>query len=207
MTEEPIQIVLAGGASGGHVFPALAVGEIVLHRGGTVDFVGSPDRMEARIVPEHGFPFHALPARPLVGRGIGGRVSSLLTLLGASFRARHLLRHLRPDALLATGGYVSAAPVLGARTLGIPVLLLEPNVEPGLTNRLLSRVSQGACVAFSETGKALHCPSRLTGVPVRRSFFAVPASLPPAPPGFSSSWGEAKAPRSSTAYSPRPWPR
>lgn len=182
MAGSQLKILLAGGASGGHVFPALAVGEVIHRRGGTVEFVGSPDRMEARIVPERGIPFHGLPARPLVGRGLGSRLAALLTLSSASLRARSLLRRLRPAAMLATGGYVSAAPVLGARTSGVPVLLLEPNVEPGLANRLLSRVSQGACVAFSEAGQALHCPVRLTGVPVREPFFAVPGALPPDPP-------------------------
>ena len=183
---EPVRsrprVLLAGGGSGGHVFPALAVGEAVRRRGGHVEFVGSPDRMEARIVPERGVPFHGLRARPVVGRGLAGRASALLTLVGSSWRARRLVKDLDADVVLATGGYVSAAPVLGARLAGRPVVLLEPNADPGLANRVLSRLARAACVAYPETARSLRCPSWITGVPVRELFLAVPAELPPHPP-------------------------
>ena len=175
-------MLLAGGGSGGHVFPALAVGEAVVRRGGAVAFVGSPDRLEARLVPERGIAFHALDARPLVGKGPLARVAALWTVAGSALRARRLVRALGSDVVLATGGYVSAAPVLGAWLAGTPVLLLEPNAEPGTANRWLSHLARAVCVAYPETGRSLHCPSHVTGVPVRQAFFAVPTTLPAHPP-------------------------
>ena len=179
-----LHLLLAGGGSGGHVFPALAVAAAAQRRGARVSFVGSPQGFEARLVPERGIPFHALPARPVVGRGLLGKVKAGLTLLASTWRGLGLARRLRPDAVLGTGGYASAAPVLGARLSGRPIVLLEPNAEPGAANRQLSRWAAGACVAFRETADELACTSWLTGVPVREELFAIPDGLPAGdPPG------------------------
>jgi UDP-N-acetylglucosamine--N-acetylmuramyl-(pentapeptide) pyrophosphoryl-undecaprenol N-acetylglucosamine transferase len=173
-----LHLLLAGGGSGGHVFPALAVAAAAQRRGAEVSFVGSPQGMEARLVPEHGIAFHALPAKPVLGRGPLGKASAALTLVASTWRARRLAVRLQPDAVLGTGGYASAAPVLGARLAGRPVVLLEPNAEPGGANRLLSRFAAGACIAFRDTADELACPSWLTGVPVRDELFAIPEGLP-----------------------------
>jgi UDP-N-acetylglucosamine--N-acetylmuramyl-(pentapeptide) pyrophosphoryl-undecaprenol N-acetylglucosamine transferase len=89
---------------------------------------------------------------------------------------------LRPDAVLGTGGYASAAPVLGARLAGRPVVLLERNAEPGAANRQLSRWAAGACIAFRDAADQLACTSWLTGVPVRDELFAIPDGLPSGDP-------------------------
>ena len=173
-----LHVLLAGGGSGGHVFPALAVASALSRRGGRATFVGSPTGFEATLVPERGIPFHALPARPLLGRGPIDKARAALTLVASSWRARRLARELEPDAVLGTGGYASAAPVLGGRFAGRPIVLLEPNAEPGAANRLLSRLAAGACVAFEETGETLSCETWLTGVPVRDELFAASPTLP-----------------------------
>jgi UDP-N-acetylglucosamine--N-acetylmuramyl-(pentapeptide) pyrophosphoryl-undecaprenol N-acetylglucosamine transferase len=183
VTTEPrsthgLHVLLAGGGSGGHVFPALAVASALLRRGGRATFVGSPQGFEARLVPERGIPFHALPARPVLGRGPIGKTLAAFTLASSTWRARGLARRLAPDAVLGTGGYASAAPVLGARLAGLPVVLLEPNAEPGAANRMLSRFAAGACVAFAETGGGLRCRTWLTGVPVREEIAAIAPELP-----------------------------
>ena len=177
-----LHLLLAGGGSGGHVFPALAVAAAAQRRGARVSFVGSPHGFEARLVPERGIPFHALPARPVVGRGVVGKAQAAWTLVVSTWRGVGLARRLRPDAVLGTGGYASAAPVLGARLAGQPVVLLEPNAEPGAANRQLSRWAAGACVAFRETADELACTSWLTGVPVREELFAIPEGLPEGEP-------------------------
>jgi UDP-N-acetylglucosamine--N-acetylmuramyl-(pentapeptide) pyrophosphoryl-undecaprenol N-acetylglucosamine transferase len=174
-------LLLAGGGSGGHVFPGLAVAELVRQQGGEVSFVGSPGGMEARLVPARGVPFHPLPARPLVGQGPVRRLGALLTLGASCLRARRLVARLAPDVVLGTGGYVSAPAVLGARLARRPVVLLEPNAYPGAANRWLSRWAKGACVAFPEAATALRCPVWQTGVPVRQELLAA-ASEPPAGP-------------------------
>ena len=175
---EGLHVLLAGGGSGGHVFPALAVASALSRRGARATFVGSPHGFEARLVPDRGIPFHALPARPVLGRGPFDQARAAMTLAASAWRARRLAKSLRPDAVLGTGGYASAAPVLGARLAGRPVVLLEPNAEPGSANRLLSRFAAGACVAFAETGGGLRCRTWVTGVPVREELFAIPQQLP-----------------------------
>ena len=176
-----LHVLLAGGGTGGHVFPALAVASALQKRGGRATFVGSPHGFEARLVPERGIPFHALPAKPVLGRGPIDKALAALTLARSAWKARGLAKELRPDAVLGTGGYASAAPVLGARLAGKPVVLLEPNAEPGVANRMLSRYAEGACVAFVEAGGGLRCRTWTTGVPVREELFAIPSRLPAGP--------------------------
>lgn len=175
----PLHVLLAGGGTGGHVFPALAVGEALAERGWRVSFAGSAQGLEARLVPARGMPFHPLPARPLLGRGPLGKVRALTTLAGSARAAAALIRRLGVDAVLGTGGYVSAPAVLGARFAGRPVLLLEPNARAGVANRWLSRWATGAAVGYHDTINDLKCPCWVTGVPVRAAFFAVPPELPP----------------------------
>jgi len=177
-TSPDIHVLLAGGGSGGHVFPALAVGEELTSRGCTVSFAGSPVGMEARLVPARGVPFHPLRSRPVVGRGLGGKLLALATLGLSALAGARLVRRLGARAVLGTGGYASGPAVLGARLARRPVLLLEPNARAGVANRQLSRFAAGAAIAFPGAGGDLACPTRATGVPVRKSFFEVAPALP-----------------------------
>jgi UDP-N-acetylglucosamine--N-acetylmuramyl-(pentapeptide) pyrophosphoryl-undecaprenol N-acetylglucosamine transferase len=177
-----LHVLLAGGGTGGHIFPALAVGEELVARGWRVSFAGSETGLEARIVPERGVPFHALPAKPLVGKGPLARVQSLTTLGRSAFAASRLMRRLGVDVVLGTGGYASGPAVAGARLARRPVLLLEPNARAGVANRWFSSFAAGAAVGWKETRSDLKCPTWVTGVPVRAAFFTVPAALPPADP-------------------------
>ncbi|HEX3129973.1 MAG TPA: undecaprenyldiphospho-muramoylpentapeptide beta-N-acetylglucosaminyltransferase [Thermoanaerobaculia bacterium] len=178
-TARTLHALLAGGGTGGHIFPALAVAEELGRRAWRVSFAGAENGLEARIVPERGIPFHALPARPLVGRGIAGKVQALTTLAASGRAAARLIRNLEVDVVLGTGGYVSAPAVVGARLAGRPVLLLEPNARAGVANRWLSRFASGAAIGYAETAHDLKCPAWVTGVPVRAAFSNVPAELPP----------------------------
>ncbi len=166
-------VLLAGGGTGGHVFPALAVGEELARRGWRVSFAGVAEGLEARLVAERGLPFHALPAQPLLGRGLRAQAAALRTAVGGAVAAARLVRRLGVDAVLGTGGYVSVPAVLGARLARRPILLLEPNARAGVANRWLSRWATAAAVAFPETRRDLKCSSTVTGVPVRAAFFAV----------------------------------
>jgi UDP-N-acetylglucosamine--N-acetylmuramyl-(pentapeptide) pyrophosphoryl-undecaprenol N-acetylglucosamine transferase len=166
--------LLAGGGTGGHVFPALAVAEELLARGWRVSFAGTPSGLEARLVPERGIPFYVLPARPLLGRGPLARVGALATLARSAVSAAGLIRRLGVTAVLGTGGYASAPAVVGGRLTRRPVLLLEPNARAGVANRWLSRCATAAAVGYAETASGLRCPATVTGVPVRGEFFAIP---------------------------------
>ena len=174
----PLHVLLAGGGTGGHVFPALAVAEELSARGCSVSFAGMETGMEARLVPARGIPFHALPARPMVGRGFLARAQALGVLAGSARQASRLIRRIGAHVVLGTGGYVSAPAVAGARLAGRPVLLLEPNARAGVANRWLSRWAAAAAVGYHETAHDLKCPCFVTGIPVRSAFFAVPAELP-----------------------------
>ena len=176
-----LHVLLAGGGTGGHVFPALAVGDELRARGWRVSFAGMAGGIEERLAGERGIPFHPLPAQPLVGRGLIGKAGALVTLARSAAAARRLIREIGVDVVLGTGGYVSAPAVIGARRAGRPVLLLEPNGKAGVANRWLSRWATAADAGYRETMADLKCPSRLTGVPVRPAFFDVPEGLPQGP--------------------------
>jgi len=180
--DRPAHLLLAGGGSGGHVFPALAVGAVLAARGWRVSFAGSPTGMESRLVPARGVEFVPLPARPLVGRGPLARLAAAATLLSSSIVARRRIRGSGVDLVLATGGYASVPAALGAALARRPLLLVEPNARPGAANRWLARLAREAAVADEATGRELACPSVVTGVPVREEFFAVPPLAAGAPP-------------------------
>lgn len=174
----PLHVLLAGGGSGGHVFPALAVGEELRARGWSVSFTGSPSSMEERLVTQRDLPFYPLPARPLVGRGAVGKARALATVMSSGTAASGLIKKIGAHVVLGTGGYVSAPAVVGARIARRPVMLLEPNGKAGVANRWLSRWATAAAVGYRETIGDLKCPCYVTGVPVRAAFFAVPQDLP-----------------------------
>ncbi|HEX6898528.1 MAG TPA: undecaprenyldiphospho-muramoylpentapeptide beta-N-acetylglucosaminyltransferase [Thermoanaerobaculia bacterium] len=174
----PLHVLLAGGGTGGHVFPALAVGEELRARGWSVSFTGSPSSMEERLVTQRDLPFYPLAARPIVGRGPLDRARALGTMMSSGAAASRLIRKIGAHVVLGTGGYVSAPAVLGARLARRPVMLLEPNGKAGVANRWLSRWATAAAVGYRETIADLKCPCFVTGVPVRSAFFAVSADLP-----------------------------
>ena len=170
MSSHKPHLFIAGGGSGGHVFPGLAVAEEMATRGWRVSWIGRPEGMERRLVTARGLPYRAVAARPLVGHGVGARLAALATLSHSALAARRLVRREEGQAVLGTGGYVSAPAVIGARLAGRPTVLLEPNAVPGAANRLLARFADMAAVAWQETGARLACPARVTGVPIRREF-------------------------------------
>lgn len=178
MAEPKMRALLAGGGSGGHVFPALAIGAELARRGWVVSYAGAAGGMEERLVGERGLPFYPLSARPLVGRGLFGRLRALLTLTLSAFSARRLVRRLGAGVVIGTGGYVSAPAVLGAVLARRPALLVEPNAAAGVANRGLSRWAKEAAVAWESTAAELSCPAQVTGVPVRREFSQLAAWMP-----------------------------
>jgi UDP-N-acetylglucosamine--N-acetylmuramyl-(pentapeptide) pyrophosphoryl-undecaprenol N-acetylglucosamine transferase len=133
-------VVIAGGGTGGHLYPGLAVAEALAARGRRVEFVGTANGIEARVVPASGFPIHLLSGRQLRGGGVGRAVLGVSSLLRGVGRALAVLGELRPGLVVGVGGYASAAAVVAARLRRIPTLLLEQNVIPGAANRLLGRL-------------------------------------------------------------------
>jgi UDP-N-acetylglucosamine--N-acetylmuramyl-(pentapeptide) pyrophosphoryl-undecaprenol N-acetylglucosamine transferase len=164
------RIVLAGGGTGGHVIPAIAVAEEIVRRGGKARFVGTKDRLEARLVPEAGFEIDFIRVRPLAGSGAGQVILGFGAIPTAVLRSIFLLRKLKADAVLGVGGYVAGPVVLAGRLIGVPTALLEQNATVGLTNKLLARVVHRAFVSYEETLDAFpRGKAELSGNPVRQS--------------------------------------
>jgi UDP-N-acetylglucosamine--N-acetylmuramyl-(pentapeptide) pyrophosphoryl-undecaprenol N-acetylglucosamine transferase len=127
--------------------------------------------MEKALVERAGVAYTALPAAPLVGQGLSGKLKALTTLFASALRGRRMVRRLGADVVVGTGGYVSAPAILGARLAGIPSLLLEPNARAGAANRLLSRWASMAAVAGADAEPDFACRVETTGTPVRSAFF------------------------------------
>lgn len=145
-------IALAGGGTGGHVYPALAVGAALAARGHELLYIGDAGRLEGRVVPERGLPFRAIVS-PQYPRGGGplGKARFGLGLLRATLQARRHLVDGRVDAVFGVGGYIAAPTVLAAWSLGLPRVVHEANAVPGLANRLCFRVADRILLTFPAT--------------------------------------------------------
>lgn len=165
-----LRMMIAGGGTGGHLFPGIAVADAARRRDSAtaILFVGSARGIEARVVPGSGFELELLPGAPLRGRGIAGKVGALGTLGAGTMQARTVVRRFRPDVVVGLGGYASAPAVVAGRLAGVPIVLLEQNATPGLTTRLLGRLADRVCVSFPDTVHGF-APGRavVTGNPVR----------------------------------------
>jgi UDP-N-acetylglucosamine--N-acetylmuramyl-(pentapeptide) pyrophosphoryl-undecaprenol N-acetylglucosamine transferase len=169
-------VVLAGGGTGGHIFPALALAETIRKRepDAHLRFIGTEKGLETRYVPTAGYALDLVPSAQVTGKGVARGLLGLLVLARGTLRARRLLRDLDADLVIGVGGYASVPAVAAALTLGIPTALLEPNARPGRANILLGRFARRVFVAFEDAvayfpaGRAL-----LTGRPVR----AMPCAL------------------------------
>jgi len=168
-----MRLLIAGGGTGGHLYPGIAVAEEVVRRGGQVLFVGTSRGLEARAVPAAGYPLELLEVSGLKRVGFMAALRSLFLLPKAFFRSLAILRRFRPDAVLGVGGYASGPLVLVAALLRYPTAIQEQNSVPGITNRILSRLVRKVIVAFDEAGRFF--PPRKTetiGNPVRSKLVA-----------------------------------
>lgn len=148
-------VILAGGGTGGHVYPALAMGDALRARGHTVHYYGDGARLEGRVAPERGYTFRAVDAAQFPRSGLLAKLRFLFSLLGNVAAARRLLQQDRASLVLGVGGYVMAPTVLAAWTLGLPTAIHESNVAPGLANRLCARVSRLVLLTYEETRRRL----------------------------------------------------
>lgn len=169
---KPGKILFAGGGTGGHVFPMIAVAQAVLQLSrAEVLFVGTERGLEAKIVPEHGYPIRFMRVLPLRGGGVAGAAKGLWRAAAAVREARTLLLVEQPSIVFSAGGYAAGPISLAARTLGIPVVLLEPNSVAGLANRLMAPFVQRAYTAFERCERHFSRPRVLRlGVPIRSGF-------------------------------------
>lgn len=167
-----MRVILTGGGTGGHIYPALAIAKgLLVHNAETqILYVGIKDGMEARLVPEAGIAFKGIS-----GQGLPRRLSlDTIKVIGKSFKAlwetKNILREFHPDLVVGTGGYVSGPVVLTASLFNIPTLLHEQNAFPGITNRILARVVRRVMVTFPESIAHFGVKNKLelVGLPVRQ---------------------------------------
>jgi UDP-N-acetylglucosamine--N-acetylmuramyl-(pentapeptide) pyrophosphoryl-undecaprenol N-acetylglucosamine transferase len=144
-------VILAGGGTGGHVYPALAMGDALRAHGHTVHYYGDGARLEGRVAPERGYLFRPIEAAQFPRAGLLAKLKFGVALLGHVWKARRQLAADRATLVLGVGGYVMAPTVLAAWTLGVPAAIHESNVSPGLANRLCARVARLLLLTYEET--------------------------------------------------------
>jgi len=166
--------VMAGGGTGGHVMPALAVARELRQRGRQVVFVGTPQGLEARLAPAAGFPLECVRIGGLKRVGLSRRLRTLAQLPAATLSALRLLKRWRAAAVFSMGGYAAGPVVLAAWLARIPLVVLEPNAVPGLTNRWTGKVAARVLVNFEQSMQYFpKARTELCGVPVREEFFRI----------------------------------
>lgn len=177
-----MRAVLAGGGTGGHVIPALAIAtELRALYSSEVMFIGTSRGIETRLVPAAGFELRLVEVGALKKVSLVKRIQTLAELPVAIFRSSEILKNFRPDVVIGVGGYASGPTMLAAALSSIPTLAFEANVVPGLANRIMAPIVSSAAVHFEETCRYFY-RCRVTGVPVRHAFFNLPAKGAGSPP-------------------------
>ena len=169
-------LIMAGG-TGGHVFPALAVADVLRARACRVVWLGTRRGIEARVVPAAGIPIEWVRVAGLRGKGVMSWLGAPLRLIQALLDSAGAIRRIRPDVVLGLGGFVSGPGGLAARLLGRPLVIHEQNAVAGLTNRILARLARTTAEAFP--GAFAPSIGAITiGNPVRRDIESLPARVP-----------------------------
>jgi UDP-N-acetylglucosamine--N-acetylmuramyl-(pentapeptide) pyrophosphoryl-undecaprenol N-acetylglucosamine transferase len=177
-----VLFVMAGGGTGGHVVPSLAVAEVLRRRGHDAVFVGTRAGMEASLVPKAGFAIEWIEIGGWQRVGARKALTTLAQLPRSVWRSLRLLRRKKAAAVFSMGGY-AAAPVVVAAALGrVPVVAMEPNAMPGLVSRRMARFTHRVLVSFEETQRWFPAGrSEVCGLPVRQAFFEVAWQEPRSP--------------------------
>ena len=177
-----LRVLIAGGGTGGHIIPALAVArELGTRHAAEILFVGTNRGLETKLVPEAGFPLRLVHVGPLKNVSVATRLRTLIDIPASLFACRRILREFKPQAVLGIGGYASGPGVAAALLLRVPTMLFEPNAMPGLANRLVGKRVQAAAVNFPAAARWFR-NAEVTGIPVRPGFFALqppPANAAP----------------------------
>ena len=166
-----LRIVIAGGGTGGHLFPGIAIAQEFLAKNSenSVLFVGTGKQFEVSILSETGFAHRRITAEGFKGRGVWHQLVSILKVPKGIIESISILKDFKPHIVIGVGGYSAGPLVMGARLLGIKIVLHEQNILPGITNRILSRFADRICVSFEETIMGvIPKKNRFTGNPIRK---------------------------------------
>jgi UDP-N-acetylglucosamine--N-acetylmuramyl-(pentapeptide) pyrophosphoryl-undecaprenol N-acetylglucosamine transferase len=170
----PLRVVIAGGGTGGHLYPGIAVARQLMARDPrtVVTFAGTAAGLETRVVPREGLALDLIRSAGLKGKSLVALARGLALLLPSAVGAWRVLSRRRPHVVVGVGGYSSGPVVLLAALRGIPTLVLEQNAVPGFANRMLARVVDAAAVTYEETRSWFGNRAIVSGNPVRSGFFA-----------------------------------
>ena len=168
-----VRVVIAGGGTGGHLYPGIAVARELQSRqpDAVVSFAGTAQGIEARVIPREGFPLDVIRSSGVKGKSMAGRLRGALLLPLSLLDSWRVLSARRPSLVVGVGGYSSGPVVMVAALRGMPTMLLEQNAVPGLTNRLLAWVVKAAAVTFESTQAFFGAKAFVSGNPVRPEFF------------------------------------
>lgn len=176
-----MHILFAGGGTAGHINPALAIAGTIRekHPNAHISYIGTPDKLEAKLVPEKGYNFRTIEVagfqRQLTVKNIGKNISALAKAVTSSVNARKLLKELQPDIVIGTGGYVSGPVLREAAKLGIKNAIHEQNAFPGVTTKMLSKNTDAIMLAMPEAQKFMKLNKEpvITGNPIRPELLKV----------------------------------
>ncbi len=178
-----MKLLIAGGGTGGHVFPALAIAQEWMSRGSDRDvvLVGTQRGIEMRLVPQAGLPLETLRVAGLKGKG-GITLAKNLAMLGSGLSdAFRVLKRHNPVAAFGVGGYAAGPMLLATWLKGIPNVIFEPNAEPGFTNKVLAHFAKRIATGYEVSAEAWGAKAQVTGCPVREEFFAIRPGKPEKP--------------------------
>src|ERR1700682_1909884 len=179
----PVKLLIAGGGTGGHVFPALAIAQEWLSRGNEreVVLVGTTRGIEMKLVPQAGLPLETLRVAGLKGKGGSTLLKNLVKLGPAMLDASRVLRKHKPVAAFGVGGYAAGPMLLTTWMRGIPNVIFEPNAEPGFTNKSLARISKRIATGYEISARTWGAKAVVTGCPVRPEFLTIAQRIPQKP--------------------------
>jgi UDP-N-acetylglucosamine--N-acetylmuramyl-(pentapeptide) pyrophosphoryl-undecaprenol N-acetylglucosamine transferase len=172
MSSKPLRVVIAGGGTGGHLYPGIAVAKELLSRypDAQVTFAGTLRGIEARIIPREGYGLDVIRSSGLKGKSLGGTLRGAALLPLGLLDAWRIVSLRRPHLVIGVGGYSSGPVVIASWSRGVPTMLFEQNAVPGLTNRLLARFVRAAAVTFESTREFFGEKAFVSGNPVRGEF-------------------------------------
>lgn len=202
----PAVFVMAGGGTGGHVIPALAVARELRSRRHAVRFIGTRRGLESKLVPPEKFPIEWIEIGGLKRVGVRKALTTLAELPWSIWEASRMLDRAAPNAVFSLGGYVAGPVLLAALWKRVPVVVMEPNAVPGFTHRRLARYVSRALVSFPETARWFPAGrAEVTGLPVREEFFSV-ASKPVGEPLTILITGGSQGSRTLNRAAQESWP-
>lgn len=170
-----MKVIIAGGGTGGHLFPGIAIAEEFLRRsrGDRILFVGTDKGIEKRVLGDLGFSLETIDVEGIKGKGLMKSLKAVIGIPGSLIQSVWIIRDFSPELVIGVGGYASGPVVFAARLLGIRTAIAEQNALPGLTNRILGKMVNRVFVSFAQTTKWFHARKvMVTGNPIRQGFAA-----------------------------------